>query len=106
RSVQRALSGTDRDAAVARAPVRRGEEAAPVRPHPDGAAREGGGTGQGCPLPRERRLQLHDGSIVDRRRRDHRRIRDPGGSNMTTGNAAYAERIFGSALGYFDILST
>ena len=48
--------GPDRDAAAARAAVRRGEEAAPVRPHPDGPARPRRGAREGGAVPRERRL--------------------------------------------------
>ena len=50
-----------------------------VRPHPDGQARTGRGARQGRPVPRERRLQLHDGDVADRRRRDHSRVRDARG---------------------------
>ena len=77
--VQRALPRSDRDAAAARAALRRGEEAAAVRPHPDGPARPGRGAREGRAVPRERRLELHDRLEPDRRRRHHRRLRDAGG---------------------------
>ena len=76
-----AVSRSDRDAAPDATPVGRAEAATPVRPHPDGTAGSGRRAGEGRAVPRERRLQLHDRCLADRRRRHHRRVRHPGGLN-------------------------
>ena len=61
--MQRPLPRADRHAAPGRAARGPREAAAPVRPHPDGPARHGAGAGHGGPVPRERRLLVHDGRL-------------------------------------------
>ena len=48
---------------------------------PMGTAGAGGGAREGGPVPGERRLLVHDRGLADRRRRDHRRVRDARGLN-------------------------
>jgi NAD(P)-dependent dehydrogenase (short-subunit alcohol dehydrogenase family) len=58
-----------------RAALRPGEASASVRAHPDGPARPCRGARRGRAVPGERRLLVHDGSLPDRGRRDHRGLR-------------------------------
>ena len=76
--LQRALPGPGRHAAARGADERPGVGPPAPRAHPDGPAGAGRGAGEGGAVPRVRRLVLHDRLGPGRRRRDHRRLRDPG----------------------------